>query len=122
MNRALELLNKTNQFNTTGLRYTLEQCHRRFEGGEELHVMIAEDRFTKYGLIGAAWMARDCIDQMVMSCRALGLGLEDAFLSYLADGKHETLFGKLLPTEANMASPRRRRWRMNPAIPHRALP
>jgi FkbH-like protein len=103
MNRALELLNKTNQFNTTGLRYTLEQCHRRFEGGEELHVMIAEDRFTKYGLIGAAWMARDCIDQLVMSCRALGLGLEDAFLSYLANGKHETIFGRLLPTEANMA-------------------
>jgi predicted enzyme involved in methoxymalonyl-ACP biosynthesis len=48
-------------------------------------------------------MARDCIDQMVMSCRALGLGLEDAFLSYLAGGKHETIFGRLLPTEANMA-------------------
>jgi FkbH-like protein len=103
MNRALELLNKTNQFNTTGVRHTLEQCHRRFEGGDRLYVMIAEDRFTKYGLIGAAWMAQYCIDQMVMSCRALGLGLEDAFLSYLADGKHETIFGKLLPTEANMA-------------------
>jgi FkbH-like protein len=103
MTRALELLNKTNQFNTTGARHTLEQCHRRFEGGEQLHVMIAEDRFTKYGLIAAAWMARDCIDQMVMSCRALGLGLEDAFLSYLVNGKHETIFGRLLPTEANMA-------------------
>ena len=28
LNRALELFNKTNQFNTTGARYTLEQCHR----------------------------------------------------------------------------------------------
>ena len=27
LNRALELFNKTNQFNTTGGRYTLEQCH-----------------------------------------------------------------------------------------------
>jgi FkbH-like protein len=103
MTRALELLNKTNQFNTTGIRHTLEQCHRRLEGGEELHVMIAEDRFTQYGLIAAAWTARHCIEQMVMSCRALGLGLEDAFLAYLVNGKHETMFGRLLPTEANMA-------------------
>ena len=103
MNRALELLNKTNQFNTTGVRHTLEQCHERFEEGEALYVMIAEDRFTKYGLIGAAWMARDCIDQLVMSCRALGLGLEDALLSFLVNEKRETIFGKLLPTEANMA-------------------
>jgi FkbH-like protein len=103
MNRALELLNKTNQFNTTGVRHTLEQCHRRFEGGETLYVMMAEDRFTKYGLIGAAWLAGECIEQMVMSCRALGLGLEDAFLAFLGDEKRETLFGKLLHTEANMA-------------------
>jgi FkbH-like protein len=103
MTRALELLNKTNQFNTTAVRHTVERCHQRFECGEELYVMIAEDRFTKYGLIGAAWMARNCIDQIVMSCRALGLGLEDALLSHLLNGKRETMFGKLLPTEANMA-------------------
>ena len=30
MNRALELFNKTNQFNTTGERYTFEECHERF--------------------------------------------------------------------------------------------
>jgi len=28
LNRALELFNKTNQFNTTGVRYTLEQCQQ----------------------------------------------------------------------------------------------
>ena len=33
MSRALELFNKTNQFNTTGERYTLEDCHRRFAAG-----------------------------------------------------------------------------------------
>jgi predicted enzyme involved in methoxymalonyl-ACP biosynthesis len=33
MSRALELFNKTNQFNTTGERYTLEHCHRRFAAG-----------------------------------------------------------------------------------------
>jgi FkbH-like protein len=110
MKRALELLNRTNQFNTTGARHTLEQCHRKFELDEALYVMTAEDRFTQYGLIGAAWTAANCIDQLVMSCRALGLGLEDAFLAYLAGElasptgpKHETILGRLLHTEANMA-------------------
>jgi predicted enzyme involved in methoxymalonyl-ACP biosynthesis len=48
-------------------------------------------------------MAGECIEQLVMSCRALGLGLEDAFLAFLGEEKRETLFGKLLHTEANMA-------------------
>jgi FkbH-like protein len=104
MARALELLNKTNQFNTTGERYTLEQCHRRFLAGYRLYVLFAEDRFTQYGLIGAAWTVQSCVDHLVMSCRALGLGLEDAFLCHLAariGGK--VLLGKLVRTEANLA-------------------
>src|SRR5580658_1763880 len=84
MNRALELFNKTNQFNTTGIRYTLEQCHQRFAAGRQLHLLQAEDRFTQYGLIGAAWVDHNCIEHIVLSCRALGLGLEDAFLAHLA--------------------------------------
>jgi len=111
MSRALELLNKTNQFNTSGARYTLAQCHRRFARGERLFVLRAEDRFTQYGLIGAAWVAGNCIEHLVMSCRALGLGLEDAFVAWLAGriaaaGAPAMAFevlGKLTPTEANGA-------------------
>lgn len=106
LSRTLELFNKTNQFNTTGERYTLEDCHRRFAAGYELYVATAEDRFTQYGLITAAWMLRNCVDHVVMSCRALGLGLEDALLAYLttrlADPR-ASLFGKLQRTDANLA-------------------
>ena len=84
MSRALELLNKTNQFNTTGERYTLESCHARFVAGGALYVLRAQDRFTRYGLVGAAWFKRGCIEHMVMSCRVLGLQLEDAFVAHLA--------------------------------------
>ena len=107
MHRALELLNKTNQFNTTGVRHTLAECHQRFAAGDRLHVVQAEDRFTRYGLIGAAWVGGNCIEQMVMSCRALGLGLEDAFLAHLTtsamtdpDGAR---LGRLHPTAVNFA-------------------
>jgi FkbH-like protein len=107
MSRALELFNKTNQFNTTGERYTLEDCHQRFAAGYELYVGTAEDRFTQYGLVTAAWMIRNCIDHLVMSCRALGLGLEDALLAYLtarlADPLQGTVQAKLQRTDANLA-------------------
>ncbi len=106
MNRALELLNKTNQFNTTGVRYTLEQCHQQFAAGRQLHVVQAEDRFTQYGLIGAAWVRENCVEHFVMSCRALGLGIEDAFLAWLAarlaGQKAFTMLGQLRHTEANL--------------------
>jgi FkbH-like protein len=107
MIRALELFNKTNQFNTTGERYTLEQCHLRFAAGYELYVASAEDRFTQYGLIAAAWMLRDCVDHVVMSCRALGLGLEEALLAHLStrltDPRNGILRAKLQLTDANVA-------------------
>jgi FkbH-like protein len=107
MGRALELFSKTNQFNTTGTRYTLEQCHQHFQAGWQLYVIQAEDRFTQYGLIGAAWVHHNCIHHVVMSCRALGLGIEDAFLACvaqrLASRKSITILGHLLPTEANLA-------------------
>jgi FkbH-like protein len=107
MNRTLELFNKTNQFNTTGARYTLEQCHQLLAAGHQLHVFQAVDRFTQYGLIGAAWVHQGCIEHVVMSCRALGLGIEDAFVANLARQLGSqgvaVMFGKLLHTDANMA-------------------
>jgi len=107
MSRALELFNKTNQFNTTGGRYTLEQCHQRFAAGHSLYVLQAEDRFTQYGLVGAAWVLHNCVEHMVMSCRALGLGLEDAFLAHLANlmggAGLEVMLGQLQSTDANTA-------------------
>lgn len=107
MSRALELLNKTNQFNTTGERYTLEQCHERFLAGHALYVIEAQDKFTQYGLIGAAWVVKNCVFHMVMSCRALGLGIEDSFLAFLANRLSQQnaafLLGRLQPTDANKA-------------------
>ena len=107
MNRALELFNKTNQFNTRGTRYTLDECHRLFLAGRQLFVLWAEDRFTHYGLIGAAWVHENCIEHMVLSCRVLGLGVEETFLAHLAQRLSQenatTLLGQLVPTEANAA-------------------
>jgi FkbH-like protein len=107
MNRVLELFNKTNQFNTTGARYTLEQCHQHLLAGRRLYIVHAGDRFTQYGLIGAAWVEGNRVEHLVMSCRALGLGIEDAFLAHVADrmsrDNARTMLGQLQPTSANLA-------------------
>jgi len=106
MARALELLNKTNQFNTTGERHTLESCHRRFFAGHTLYVLQAQDRFTRYGLVGVAWVENGCIEQMAVSCRVLGLQLEDAFLAHIALSvvtQGVAVSARLRHTEANMA-------------------
>jgi predicted enzyme involved in methoxymalonyl-ACP biosynthesis len=72
-----------------------------------LEVIEAEDRFTQYGLIGAAWVNGNGVDHLVMSCRALGLGIEEAFLGVLgqrlAAAGHTTITGRLQLTEANVA-------------------
>lgn len=107
MSRALELFNKTNQFNTTGARYTLEKFHHFFDAGHELYVVHAGDRFTQYGLIGAARVHQKCVGHVVMSCRALGLGIEDALLACIAGRmarqNARIIFGALQTTDANTA-------------------
>ena len=105
MSRALELLNKTNQFNTSGEHHTTESCHRRFVAGHSLYVLQVQDRFTRYGLVGAAWCENGCIEQMVVSCRVLGLQLEDAFLAYVVGAEvreGSSARARLHHTEANM--------------------
>ena len=105
LSRALELINRTNQFNTTGERHSVESCHQRFEAGCTLYVLQVQDRFTRYGLVGAAWFENGCIEQLVLSCRVLGLQLEDTFLAYIAQAENAAagpLRARLRHTEANM--------------------
>jgi FkbH-like protein len=107
MGRVLELLNKTNQFNTRGTRYTLEDCAQAFLAGRRLFVAEARDRFTDYGLIGAAWVGPGEIEHLVLSCRALGLGIEDAFVAFLSERILEEgapwVGARLQETELNLA-------------------
>ena len=74
--RAFELLNKTNQFNTTGGRWTHEELQEAFGKGAYLHAFEVEDRFSKYGLVGVLIVLSERIEQMVMSCRVVGLDVE----------------------------------------------
>jgi len=83
--RACELLNKTNQFNTTGRRWTTEEIGRFFAEGGVFHAFKVTDRFTAYGLVGLLLIQGNCIRQFVMSCRVVGLDVEQRMLRSVVD-------------------------------------
>ncbi|WP_448956511.1 HAD-IIIC family phosphatase [Labrys neptuniae] len=83
--RALELINKTNQFNTTGRRWTHNEIAQFLtEGGEILAFSVA-DKFSEYGLVGILLLEGAAIVQYVMSCRVLGMEVEEFVLARAVD-------------------------------------
>ncbi|MBE7219299.1 MAG: HAD-IIIC family phosphatase [Caulobacteraceae bacterium] len=74
--RALELLNKTNQFNTTGRRWSQPELERFGREGGRLLALSLRDRLVDNGLVGLALVRPGEIVQLVLSCRVFGLGAE----------------------------------------------
>jgi FkbH-like protein len=74
--RAFELLNKTNQFNTTGRRWSAGEIEAFFASGGYALIAQVSDRFSNYGLTALALCVGSHCEQMVMSCRIFGLGVE----------------------------------------------
>lgn len=101
--RCFELLNKTNQFNSTGRRWTQSECRAALERGARFFVFSAADRFTQYGIIGVAISEGCSLTQFVMSCRVVGLGIEFAVLAALlpAIAGEGDLVASLDETESN---------------------
>ena len=86
--RALELVNKTNQFNLNGQRYTDDGLRRRL--GETGAFLMKASYADKYGplgvitvVIGHAGPGTLTIDSWVMSCRAFSRRIEYACLDHL---------------------------------------
>lgn len=101
--RALELINKTNQFNTTGRRWTLDGCAKAIGENSRFFVFEVQDRFTNYGLVGVVILQENRIEQFVMSCRVFGLGVEKAVIAELSHRMGgEPIIGRLEQTEANL--------------------
>jgi FkbH-like protein len=74
--RALELINKTNQFNTTGKRWSHAEMSQFLNTGGALLAFTVTDRFADYGLVGVLLLQELNIVQFVMSCRVLGMEVE----------------------------------------------
>ncbi len=81
--RSFELLNKTNQFNTTGKRWTEQECEALFATGGEFLAFDMVDKHAGHGIVAVAVIHDGIIEQVVMSCRVFGLGVEVALLNYV---------------------------------------
>jgi FkbH-like protein len=103
--RCLELINKTNQFNTTGERRTREEIEDLFRAGGSLFFFEAADAFAVYGLVGVVLVRDLTIAQWAMSCRVLGYGIEAAAMARLVEHLRRNgpveITGRLVETPMN---------------------
>ncbi len=86
--RASQLTQRTNQFNTSGIRRTAAELSALLDSGERGAFLLgARDRFGDYGEVGLATFFPDGdnlqVDSFLMSCRVLGKGVEHRFLQTL---------------------------------------
>jgi FkbH-like protein len=81
--RITELLNRTNQFNTTALRLTAAEVETLLKRPDAAVLsMTVVDRFADYGLVGVAVVVGQNIRGFALSCRVLGLEAERVLLHH----------------------------------------
>jgi FkbH-like protein len=112
LDRITQLVNKTNQFNLTTIRRTLDEVRILANGStHRVYGLRVTDKFGDYGLTGvvivafstdrSAWI----IDTLLLSCRVLGRGVEAALVNILVriarnEGAYE-LVGTFVPSPKN---------------------
>ncbi|MEM5369553.1 HAD-IIIC family phosphatase [Paraburkholderia azotifigens] len=74
--RAFELINKTNQFNTTGKRWEKSELEKFISKGGYCIVSSLRDKLIDNGIISVCLVKCERIVQVVLSCRVFGLGAE----------------------------------------------
>jgi FkbH-like protein len=88
LERIHQLFNKTNQFNVTTQRYSLSEIERCAAAQQcELWVARARDRFGDLGTVAVLLLKQEgrslLVDSLLMSCRAMGRGLETALVNHI---------------------------------------
>lgn len=79
--RIVELIQRTNQFNTTLERFNQEDIERFILGDNfSLYTLAVEDIFTPYGIVGVCIISFNEISTLIMSCRVIGLKAALPFL------------------------------------------
>ena len=110
LDRLTQLLNKTNQFNLTTRRYTLEQMRQITEDTKKrVFLYQVTDAFGDNGIVAAAIVDTDGelpeITDLVMSCRVMGRNIENAVIDRIEEQMQEEgytgLRSRYIPTAKN---------------------
>ncbi len=100
--RAVQLINKTNQFNLNGRRWQDEEVADLLERGGALWTATLSDRTGGHGEILSCLIGPDgAVESLVMSCRVLERKVEYAFLAWLSDNLGRALALRYEPTDRN---------------------
>jgi FkbH-like protein len=100
--RAVQLINKTNQFNLNGRRIPDEQVGEILARGGKLFTAALQDRTGSHGEILSFLVDEDGVVQsFVLSCRVFQRRVEHAFLAWLAAGSHRPRALRHAATERN---------------------
>jgi FkbH-like protein len=107
LGRLTELVQRTNQFNTTTRRYSKGELEEMLRS-DGCSVTVAElsDKFGDLGIVAAAVVRRGgdeaVIENFVMSCRAMGFGMEQLLLSRIVEASAGlSVTGMFSPTARN---------------------
>ncbi len=109
LDRIAELVQRTNQFNTTTIRHERPRLKELLrDPAHGVYSATLADKFGSMGLVAVAIVRREADDRIVeavvMSCRAMGFGLERLVVRRLIaaeDGPGVRFIGRYLPTDRN---------------------
>ena len=94
--RVEELVQRTNQLNFSGNKYTREDLASLIDDdGLEKHVLSCSDRYGSYGIVGFSLVRRQdsviTIEDFMLSCRVQGKLIEQAFFAWLVQNGGSTV-------------------------------
>lgn len=89
LQRIKELVERTNQMNSTGIRYTLEEIENMMNSSRyTVYVAKVEDRYGSYGRSGLVIIEKELekrryeINLLIVSCRLMGKGIAQTLMHY----------------------------------------
>jgi len=110
LHRAAQLTQRTNQFNLTTRRYSEAELSAAVGDGALVFLGSLRDRFGDYGRVLLAILQplderTLCLDSFLMSCRAIGRGVEKAWMRALIRSANQAgwaaLLAEYVPTAKN---------------------
>jgi len=110
--RIIQLIQKTNQFNTTTKRYTDAEITKMRNSNEwKIYSFTVKDKFGDNGIVGVFILkyllvkSAVEIDSFIMSCRVIGREIENAILHFIIKkakaSRIKTICAEIIPTAKN---------------------
>ena len=107
--RVLQLIEKTNQFNTTTRRHKKDDLLNMVSNGATIYSVSLEDKYSEKEAVGVLILVpkdnQIIIETFVLSCRVLGRDIENSIIGFCINildmVEYSGLFGEFIPSGKN---------------------